>query len=140
MLSIILGFITGLAGPALNFAGRLTDLKIAQVNARTDIEKAKVNQEIEEVHDKRAVLIADAGNRISSFLNGTMRFILAIPAAAIVWKLLFWDKVIGSIDGCVGDAGQEARCLIYNTDPLDAYQWAIIALVTGFYFVAIMRK
>ena len=140
MLSLILGFVTGLTGPILNFAGRLADLQIAKVNAASDTEKAKINAEIEEVHDKRAVLIAEAGNRLGCFLNASMRFLLAIGPLVVLTKLMVWDKVIGSINGCYGDAGREFVCQVYNTDPLDAYQWGIIAVVTGFYFVTSSRR
>lgn len=140
MLFSILGFITGLAGPLSNLANKIVDLKSQRLKAETDIERHKIDQQIEEVHDKRAVLIAEAGSRIGVAINASCRLILAIPAGVILYKLLVWDKVIGSFDGCAGKAGNALRCVTYNTDVLDTNQWAVIAAVIGFYFLTTWRK
>src|SRR5437868_3595020 len=99
----ILGLLTGLAGPLVNLAGRITDLQIAKVGASTDKEKALIDQQIEEAHDRKAILIAEAGNRVAGAINASVRLFLALPSGIILWKLLVWDKVLGSFKGCAGD-------------------------------------
>lgn len=136
MLALILGFITGLAGPIAAIAGKITDLKLAQTEARTNIERAKIDADIEAAHDRKAVLVAEAGQRIASTLNASMRFCLALGPMLILLKFYAWDKVVGSFSGCAGrDASFDVACKTFRTDPLDANQWAVITAVIAFYFL-----
>lgn len=136
MLSLILGFVTGLAGPIASVASKIISLKQKQVEAKTDLEKAKIQSELEQVHDRKAVLIAEAGDRIALLTNMTIRSIMALAAAAVIVKLLAYDKVLGAFVGCNGiGAGERIGCETFSTDPLDTNQWAIIGTVAGFYFL-----
>jgi len=64
-----------------------------------------------------------------------MRATIGASVAIIIAKLLVWDKVIGSLVGCAGAAGQAMDCAIYRTDILDPNQWQIITAAVGFYFL-----
>src|SRR5262245_35134751 len=97
----ILTFLTGLGGVAKYITGRIADLKIEQVKADSNVQRQQITAEIEALHDRRAVLVAEAGTRIGALLNAIARGILAAPAAAILWKLAY-DHVVGPFYGCVG--------------------------------------
>jgi hypothetical protein len=136
MFLSILGGLTGLAGPITATINRIADVQKLKEQAKTDREKMAYDQQIQEAQDRKAVLVAEAGNRLAGALNASMRIALAIPAAAVLWKLLLWDKVIGSFNHCSGKgAGVFEVCSKYLTDPLSVEQWAVITAVIGFYFI-----
>jgi len=134
MLSLILGFITGLAGPISQTIAKITDLKIAQVNADSDKERAAIDAAIQEAHDRKAVLIAEAGSRLAGGLNATMRFGIAFGPFAVLNKIFVWDKVVGSFSGCAGPTAKKIGCETFTTDPLSPELWAVITAVIAFYF------
>ncbi len=134
MFGTIIGLITGLGGPLLSLGSQIVDLQKVKADAKTQVEKAKIEADIEAIHDRRAVLIAEAGNRLAAAMNSSMRLVYALPGAIIVWKLMF-DHVIGSIVGCSGKAGALLECAIYRTDPISDNEWKIIMAAAGFYFV-----
>lgn len=139
MLSLILGFVTGLAGPISAVINRITELKIKQAETAGNIEKQKIDQQIAEAEGRKALLLAEAGQRVAGTLNATFRMIMAIPALIVLYKLIIWDKIVGSYYGCSGNAARDAdgireACQTFLTDPLDAYQWSFIGAVTAFYF------
>ena len=129
MLSI-LGFITGLAPIFGEIAGQILSLEKARLIAVTDVQKAELNKQIEELHDKRAVLVAEAGNR----LNSTMRFLIALGPAIYLGKIFIWDKTVGAFAGCAGKTSEYCRT-IFQTDPLDYNLWWVALGVVGFYFL-----
>lgn len=128
MLSI-LGFITGLAPMLTQMANNITDLQKMKVKAASDHEIAQINSEIEAIHDRRQVLIAEAGNR----LNGIMRFTLTLTTLPLLLKIMFFDKVVGPFFGCVGK--DPVGCQMFNTDALGYEIWAVIGSIIGFYFL-----
>jgi hypothetical protein len=131
-----LGFLTGLAPMLTQVANNITDLQKMKVRAASDTELAEINRKIEEAHDRRAIVVAEAGHRVGVILNGGMRAIMALPVAIFLWKWLVWDKVMGAFAHCAGKygAGMPDRCATYITDPLDGNTWLIILGVSGFYF------
>lgn len=135
MLSLILGWITGLAGPISSIISKISDLQIAKVQASTDQQKAKIDQQIEEAHDRKAVLVAEAGSRVASAINTSFRALLTIGPALYIIKITAWDKVVGSFMGCSGGANR-VDCQIFNTDALkEPHMWAIIGGIIAFYFM-----
>lgn len=145
MLSLILGFITGLAGPISDIVNRITELKKARIVADSDIKRAEINAELEAVHDRKAVLIAEAGNRIAGTLNAIGRTVIAIGPATVLLKILLWDKVVGSFSGCAAGLDKingkiRFECVTFTTDPLDPYLWGVVTAVVAFYFLATKRK
>ena len=123
MFLSVLGFITGLAGPIRDIAGKIADLKIAQVQASTDQEKAKINGEIEEARNRQLVLTAEAGSRINAIIRGAIAF----GPMIYLTKIFMWDKVIGSYVGYTEN--------MFQTDPLDDNLWKVVVAVIAFYFV-----
>lgn len=118
MLFTILGALTGLAGPISSVLNKIQDKQIALAQAQTDDERNKINAEIEELHDKRAVLIAEAGSRI----NAIIRAMMAFPTVILLWKIEVYDKALGQWTGG-------------HTDPLGDNLWKVITAVIAFYFL-----
>jgi hypothetical protein len=135
MLSI-LGFITGLAPMLTQLANNITDLQKMKVKAQSDTELAQINKQIEEAHDRRQILVAEAASRIGIILNGGMRALMALPVVIFLNKWLVWDKVVGSFAGCSGKTPVAPldKCYTYVTDQLDANTWIVILGVCSFYF------
>ena len=138
MLSI-LGFITGLAPMLAQIANNITDLQKLKVRAQSDTELANINRQIEEAHDRRQVLVAEAASRVGILLNGGMRFLMAVPVTAFLWKWLMWDKVVGSFAHCAQGLDKvngvlQERCASFVTDPIDQNTWLILLGICGFYF------
>ena len=133
MLSI-LSFITGLAPALTSIWTSISDLQKTKIIAATDVEKAQIQAQINELHDKAQVLIAEAGSRFNSYV----RLGLAIGPAAYITKIFLWDKVIGSFVGC--NASESVYCTSFTTDALkDPNLWWIALTVVGFYFVTSSR-
>ena len=127
MLLSILGWITGLAGPIAQITNKILDLQKQRLDAETNVVKAKIDQEIELAHDRRDVLVAEAGSRINAY----MRFFIALGPGLYLFKIFAYDKVLGSFLGC----GRSSECPTFITDPLDANLWAVATAVVGFYFL-----
>ncbi len=133
MLSI-LGFITGLAPMLTQMANNITDLQKMKVKAQSDHEIAAINSQIEAIHDRRQVMIAEAGSR----LNGVARFCFAALTFPVLAKILVWDKVVGPFFNCVGK--DPVGCQMFNTDALGYEIWAVIGSIIGFYFLTTWNK
>jgi hypothetical protein len=130
----ILGWVTGLAGPIAQITNKILDLQKSKLDAETNVQKAKIDQEIELAHDRRMVLVAEAGSRINAY----MRSLIALGPGLYLFKIFAYDKVIGSFLGCNKDGG--LSCPTFNTDPLDSNLWAVATAVVGFYFLASIFK
>lgn len=137
LIPTILTFLTGLSGTVGKVSDNIKDLEIAKTSAASNKEKALIDAQIAEAHDRKDALVAEAGSRI----NAIFRTLLAVPAGLILYKLLAFDKVIGSFAGCSGEQARGLEgCGKYLTDPLDAYQWGVITAVIAFYFLYDMGK
>ena len=134
MLLTILGWVTGLAGPISQITNKILDLQKQKLDAESNLQKAKIDQEIELAHDRRAVLVAEAGSRINAY----MRFLIALGPGLYLFKIFFWDKVVGSFLGCNKAGGLE--CPKFETDPLDTNLWMVATAVVGFYFLQSIFK
>lgn len=132
MLTAILGLIPGLFTTVSSITSAISNERIALINAKTDQEKAEIQQNIADLQSKQAVLIAESGQ---SNIPAIVQFLIALGPAAYIAKIFLWDKTIGSIMGCVG-LNTPASCNLYITDPLDANQWWVITAVVGFYFLS----
>lgn len=137
MFATILAFITGLAGPLSTIASKIIDLQEAKINATSAEKKDKITQQIEESHDRRSEIIAQAGDRLATIVTNVARFALTIPTVIVLNKLMVWDKVVGSIEGCSGNSiypSPEFSCYMFNTDPLSTNEWFAIGAVLAFFF------
>lgn len=113
-----------------NITNAISNEKIAALNATTDQERIAANERVSTLQARRDLMIAESG---VSKANILIRSAMAFPVALVIWKLLAWDKVMGSLAGC--SAAPRGTCGIFTTDPLDDNQWKIIGVVTAFYFL-----
>lgn len=140
MFTSIIGLITGLGGPLLSLGNNIVELQKQKSDAKTQVAKAEIDAQVEALHDRRAVLIAEAGNRLANALNASMRFLLALGPLLVLSKILIWDKVVGSFKGCAGPAARPIDCATFRTDMLDTNLWWVITAVIAFYFIASKLK
>lgn len=142
----MLGFLTfipdllkGLFGTINNVTSALSNERINLVNATTDRERAEITGRIEALQIQRDVLVADAAK---SKLDLYLRTAAALGPIAYVDKYYLWDKVIGSLAGCVGkmDEATAKSCAIFTTDPVSTEEWILVGIVYGFLFVHSMVK
>lgn len=124
------GIISGLFGTINGVTKALSDAKIATIKAGTEEEKIAAQERVNTLQAKRDVMIAEAG---VSKANIFVRSIFAVPVIIVIWKLLVWDKVIGSLVGC--SQAPRGTCGIFTTDAYDDNQWRIVMIVIGFYFL-----
>lgn len=131
----LLSTLTGLGGVFNNITNRIADVKIKQEQAKTDKERMEYDQQEHELEARKAILVAEAGNRIAGAVNAGFRALLAIPVLAILWKTFIWDKVLGSFYHCAGPGSNVLEyCATFRTDPLSKEQAGVIVAVIAFYF------
>jgi hypothetical protein len=142
MFATILGFITGLAGPITQIVSKISDLKMKRLQAESDVALKEIDAQIEQAHDRKAYLIALAGNRISSVIMTIMTIILSLPALAIMAKYAY-DKTVGPFYGCVGKVipkNMIMECKQFTMDSIDPNVWWIILAVYGLFFLSVRFK
>lgn len=142
MLSVILGAVTGLAGPISQVINNITDLRKRQTEAKTDVEKARIQAEIDALQERKALLLGQVGNRIVAIMYGTVTVALSVPAITILWKFAY-DKVVAPFVGCRGvRAIAEQACASFATDPLSTELTTLVAATIVFFLgaMALNRK
>jgi hypothetical protein len=132
MLSLLLGIIPGLFTTVNGITNAISNERLKLIDAKTDQQKIAAQERINSLQAKRDVMIAESG---ASKINAVMRACLAAPVAIVLGKIYVWDKVIGSLSGCAGVAGQTMDCLVFRTDVLDANLWTVITATIAFYFL-----
>ncbi len=137
MIASLLGLGTSISSTIAGITNAIRDKEIALINAKTDQERIAASRDIAQLQAQAAVLQEEA--KVSK-LNIYMRTAFAVCALAPIFKVLVWDKVVGAFDGCVGHAGEAARCAVYNTDKFSALDVQIILICVTFYFVTTGRR
>lgn len=133
MILNLLGLIPGLFTTVNGITNAIANERLRLIDAKTDQQKIASQERISSLQAKRDVLIAESG---ASKINAIMRFCLAAPVAIVLAKIYIWDKVIGSLAKCAGDAARHnAECLVFRTDVLDANLWSVITATIAFYFL-----
>jgi len=133
LIPTILTTLTGLGTTASSISKDLRDKEIAREQTKSNIELKKIDGEIQALHDRKDVLVSEAGTRINQIMRAAIAF-MTLPLLA---KLLVYDKVIGPFFGCSGHIAQTRDwCGKYLTDPIDPAQWGVVVSVIGFYFVS----
>ena len=100
-------------------ASRLAAAYEAREKAKTDKERIAADERIKALQARRDLLIAEAGNRVNSW----MRAALAMPVAIILWKVFVYDKALG-------------QWTHGTTEALSPELWQVVMIVIGFYFLA----
>lgn len=122
--------IGGLFGTINNITAAISNEKINARNAQTEEERIASEERVKSLEGRRDLMIAEAGVTKANII---VRSAAAVPVVIILWKLLVWDKVVGSLVGCARAA--KGTCNNFITDPLDENQWKIVMIVLGFYFL-----
>lgn len=117
MLAVIAGSLAKIGIGTI--ANRLAAAYEAREKAKTNKEKIAADERIKMLQARRAVLVAESGNRV----NVVTRAALAMPVAIILWKVFVYDKALG----------QWTRG---TTDALSPELWQVVMIVIGFYFLA----
>lgn len=126
MLSWILSLFSGglfnsISTTINNITKAISDEKIAQINATSDVEKTQISAKIDQLQSQRDVLIANSNSGIG-WIDEIIRFGLAVPLIAYVNKLVLYDKVIGSWG-------------TYSTDGLGTTELTVLSAILGYLFL-----
>lgn len=136
-IGVIISLVTGL-GPTISSIGKqIGDYKIQKGQTESAREKQKLDQQIAEAHDRRDVVVAEAGNRLAVFMKGVARGAIIAGPVSVLLKLTLWDKVIGSFHGCAGRYANThlQDCVTFVTDAVDPITWTVIGAACGFYLM-----
>lgn len=126
-------WINGLFGTINHVTDAIANKQIALINAQSDEDRVLINAQLSALIARRDLMIAESAH---SKLNIYVRSFLAFGPASILFKILFWDKVVGSFVGCSGKLAVAASCGMFVTDPLDPNLWNVVMVVVSFYFLA----
>jgi hypothetical protein len=102
-----------------SIADRIASAYEAREKAKTDKERIAADERIKGLEARRDVLVAEAGNRVNTW----MRAALAMPVAIVLWKVFVYDKAFG-------------QWTHGATDALSPELWQVVIVVIGFYFLA----
>jgi hypothetical protein len=130
ILTSLPSLIGGLFGTINNITAAISNEKINARNAQTEEERIASEERVKSLEAKRDLMIAEAGITRANII---VRSAAAIPVVFVLWKLLVWDKVIGSLAGCA--RAPRGTCGLFVTDPLSADEWKVVMIVLGFYFL-----
>lgn len=139
LITSIPAMIAGLFTTVSTVSTNLANERINLQNATTEREKAIISERISALQQTKDVLVADAAK---SKIDLYMRLAAGIGPISIVTKIFLWDKVVGSLAGCVGHltAAEDKACAIFTTDPVTTEQWVLVGVVYGFLFVHSMVR
>lgn len=125
----------GLLPQIFGLGSSIVDLFKQKEQAKSDKELKEIDARIEQVRDKRAVLVAEAGHAVSASINSLTRSFIAIPAAVVLFNLWAWDKVAGKFAGCTYKIPPE-YCHYFKTDSFSEWEIAALTAIICFYFVS----
>ena len=131
LIPAILTSLTGLGNIASSISTNITNLQLAKEKTKSDTEIKSIDAEIAAQHERAAVLVAEAGSRINAFVRAGF----AIGPLLYVLKYYAFDKVLGSMRGCTGTAGQELGCSLFRTDGLNTEMTAVLTACITFFFL-----
>lgn len=131
LITAIPSLLSGAFGSINKLTDAISNQKIAAINATTEQDRIRANENVLTLQARRDVMIAESAH---SKLNIYIRALITIGPASLLLKVFLWDKVIGSLVGC----SQAARgtCGVFTTDSLDENLWQVVMVVLGFYFLA----
>jgi hypothetical protein len=130
----ILSGANSIAGSISEVMNKRTELEAKKVEAKNNVERAKIEQEIAAVDARKDVLIAEAQAGIRN--NSIIRNFMGFSFSTFIFKYFFIDKVLGPVAGCVGEvAKNKAGCYIFTMDPITTEMAALLGVSIAFYFL-----
>jgi hypothetical protein len=130
----LLGIVPAVLGTVDGITKAIANERLKLIDAKTEQERIETQERISALQSRQAVLIAEAATP-AGIWNARFRGLLALPAIIVLWKLIVWDKVIGSMVGCSGDTAP-GTCGAFTTDKLDDHMWYLVYAAIGFYLLA----
>ena len=119
MISFLIGLLPGVFSTINSITAAISNAKIAQINATTDVEKAGIQAKIDQLQSQRDVLIADSSQ---SKIDLWIRAGFAFPPMVYFCKIFLWDKVWASWP-------------TFETPPMSSYDTYVVMAVLGFYYL-----
>lgn len=116
--SLILNFIGGpiVKGIIDGYKAKLEAQSTTESHA-VDLAKAEIMGEIQARQTEASIIREEQGWWVTALI----RPLMAMPFIIFSWKVIVWDKVLGSWTGG-------------STDPLDPNMWSVFLTVVGAYF------
>jgi hypothetical protein len=134
----LLGIIPKALDLADNWRKDIANERVVLINAKTTKEKQESLERIQQLEMQAATQIAEAQPNASPW-GARFRFIgFGLPAGLAIWKLLVWDKVLGSFAGCTHQP-LPTGCHYFRTDSFDPNLWWVVLAAAGFYLVTSKR-
>jgi hypothetical protein len=128
----LLGLIPDAFKTVNGITSAIANERLKKIQATTDQEKIAADERIQHLEAIRDVRMS----KVENPLTALMMFGYGVGPLVILTKIYVWDKTIGSLMGCAGEAGQAASCATFRTDPLDPNLWWVITAQIAFYFLA----
>ncbi len=116
--------------------GGLTDAYKVKLENATKRDKLAVDLAVEEIRGEVAARQVEAGiirEEQGWWVTAMIRPLMALPFIMFTFKIVLWDKVVGSFVGCSGRT-PPGTCQTFNTDPMDPNMWSVFITVVGAYF------
>jgi hypothetical protein len=136
LLTFIPNLISGaqtISGSIADVMNKRTELEAKKVEAKNNVERAKIEQEIAAVDARKDVLIAEAQAGIRN--NSVIRNFIGFSIATLIFKVFVINLSIGPIAGCVGDRTGQPGCYIFTMDNIPLEMAGLLGIVTAFYFL-----
>lgn len=132
MLSLILGLIPGALNTVNGITNAISNQKIIAIKAKTDEERIAAEERLKALEARRdALIVAQNRSKFPIFVQSC----LGLIAVVILAKMGIWDKVIGSLLECAGEAGKLPGCETFRTDPLGTELATLIGGSLAFYLL-----
>lgn len=116
-------FLSG--GLADKFLSTYVQLKTSSA----EVDKEAIRASVEKTRAEAALLMAEQGN----WVTRSIRPLLALPFIIYWWKLIFWDKVVGSL--VRANEGEGWNSLLFQTPALSGELNQIGMVVVGAYML-----
>lgn len=120
------GLFNSISSTITNITQAISNQKIAQINATSEIEKAKIQANIDQLQAQKDVLVADSKSGYG-WIDELVRVGFALPPMIYFGKIFLWDKVYGSWPN-------------FTTDDLSSNVLYVVLAVLGFFFVTMLKK
>lgn len=118
-----------------NVTNAIRDLQLSKVNAKSEKEKAEIQERIDQLNAIASLQSVEA--TATSRVNSLGRLIMfGVPASVAFWKFVVYDNVIGAFVGCnFKGAHLVDGCKTFGTPDFSPNVWYIIMMVCGFYLL-----
>jgi hypothetical protein len=132
LIPSILTALTGLGSTASSISKDISNLQMAKEKTKSDKELREIDAAIQEKNIQKDIIVANAGTRLYQVLG----FVLFIGPAIYVLKYYAWDKALGGLFGCAGQAGRElAYCYPFSTDALNPEMAIVLTAALGMFTI-----